>query len=81
MFPFIRPLNIHPPSSGGGAPPATGRCCYCDSACGVTSFKCSSGKTQAECAALHTSCNGFPYVWDSGASCPCSASINCEVLE
>jgi hypothetical protein len=78
MFPFIRPLNIHPPASGGGAP-ATGRCCYCDNLCGVTSFKCSSGKTNAECAALHTSCNGFAYVWDSGASCPCVASINCDI--
>lgn len=49
MFPFVRPLNLHPPS---GAPPvATGACCVA----GVCSIK-----TQAQCTA-----DGGVYIGDN----------------
>lgn len=76
MFPFIRPLNIHPPASGGGAP-ATGRCVYCSNpGCAPT---CVDGVSSAACTSLHNAgCGGAASPqWTEGAVCGGPFTIDC----
>lgn len=73
MTPFINFFPIHPPTSGA-AP--TGKCVYCSSGCLAT---CASGKTSAECTALHNAgCGGDASPqWTEGATCGGPITINC----
>lgn len=60
MFPFVRPLNLHPPASG--AAPVTGACCIGATCVILTSAQCaaSGGTYQGNNTTCTGQCIGGP---------------------